>query len=652
MKHLLFEDNGDFKAGTLMSEAGSSLQVEMASGKRTKIKASHVLLRFDSPGADGLLPAARELAEEIDIDFLWECAPQDEFAFTELAGEYFGGSANPTQATALLLRLHGAPVHFHRKGRGRYRAAPAETLKAALAALERKRQQEAQIDAMAAEMIAGRLPEEVAAQATWLLARPDKMSLVWKAFERALAATGRTPERLLLELRAFPSARELHLSRFAAEHFPHGLGINLRRDPLEGFAEAVAALPLADVETFSVDDSTTTEIDDALSVRRVEGGWRIGIHIAAPALAIAPGSELDLIARERMSTVYMPGGKITMLPEPLIAACSLDEGREMPALSLYLDVDEDGETIVGRTSRAERVRVAANLRHDLLDGVYTETVLESGETPRADAQGQPLRFADELAVLWKLSLALCAERERFRGKPEPRFRADFSFYLDPDGEGDEPRVRIVPRRRDSPLDRIVAEMAILANSEWGGLLAEHDVPGIYRSQQNGRVRVTSHALPHQGLGVSQYMWASSPLRRYVDLINQRQLVAVLAGERPPFGQNDADLFSVMNAFDARYAAYADFQQRMERYWCLRWLAQQGLTRVDAVVVRDDLVRLVLAPLYFRLPGMPMLAAGRRFTADILATDELDLSVEARFVEAEAAGSLFDEADEESAAGSL
>jgi exoribonuclease-2 len=178
------------------------------------------------------------------------------------------------------------------------------------------------------------------------------------------------------------------------------------------------------------------------------------------------------------------------------------------------------------------------------------------------------------------------------------------------------------------------------------------VPGIYRSQQGGRVRVTSHPLPHQGLGVAQYMWSSSPLRRYVDLVNQRQVVAVLAGERPPFGQNDADLFSVMSAFDAKYTAYADFQQRMERYWCLRWVAQQGLTRVDAVVVRDDLVRLVDAPLYFRLPGMPMLAPGRQFTADLIDTDELDLSVEARFVEAAPAGSLFDNGEQELADGTL
>ncbi|NLD69389.1 MAG: RNB domain-containing ribonuclease, partial [Limnobacter sp.] len=224
----------------------------------------------------------------------------------------------------------------------------------------------------------------------------------------------------------------------------------------------------------------------------------------------------------------------------------------------------------------------------------------------------------------------------------------FSFYLDPAPEGEEPLVRIVPRRRDSVLDRIVAEMAILANSEWGRLLGDHETPGIYRSQQNGRVRVTSQPLPHMGLGVAQYMWATSPLRRYVDLVNQRQVLAVLAGERPPYAHNDAELFSLMSAFDAKYAAYGDFQQRMERYWCLRWVAQQKLRRAEAVVVREDLVRLVDAPLYFRLAGLPLFAPGRRIVVDILGTDELDLSVEARFVEVAAAGLL--EVDEQEAEG--
>src|SRR5690606_29548027 len=146
MKHLLFEDNGDFRAGTVLSEAGSNLQVELASGKRAKVKAAHVVLRYDAPSPEQLMPQARELAEQIELGLPWEGALQDEFGFRELAEENVGGRASPPQAAALLMRLHSARVYFHRKGRGRYRPAPPETLQAALAALERKRRQEAQVE--------------------------------------------------------------------------------------------------------------------------------------------------------------------------------------------------------------------------------------------------------------------------------------------------------------------------------------------------------------------------------------------------------------------------------------------------------------------------------------------------------------------------
>ena len=612
MSHVLFEEDGGLKAGTVLSEAGASLQVEHASGKRSKVKSAHVVLRFDAPPPAELLPAAQAIAQEIDIDFLWECAPPDEFGFQDLAAEYFGKAA-PVQAAAVLVKLQAAPIHFHRKGRGRFRPAPAETVRLALAAVERRRQQELAIEEFAQAMVDGRLPQPIAARAAQLLVRPDRQGVEFRALERACERTHKLPERLLTELGAFASPRELHLQRFACEFFAQGTGFPALPAP----GEAPTDLPVAEAPAFSIDDSMTTEIDDALSVRTLpDGRLRVGVHIAAPALAIGIDDPVDALARERMSTVYMPGEKITMLPESAIRPYSLDAGGMRPALSLYVDLDETGSAIVNRFSRVERVHVAENLRHDLLDAVVTDEAL--------DDPGAPMPFGAELRALWKLTLALSAQRDRVRGKPEPRFRTDFTFYV----EGED--VRIVQRRRDAPLDRIVAEMMILANSEWGRLLADHAVPGIYRSQQAGRVRMTTHPLAHQGLGVTQYVWSTSPLRRYVDLTNQRQIVAVLSGARPPYSANDADLFSIISAFDARHAAYGEFQTRMERFWCLRWVASRAMRRAEAVVVRDDLVRLAEAPLYFRLPDLPTLSAGRRIVVDILATDEIDLSLEARY----------------------
>ncbi|MEO8170499.1 MAG: RNB domain-containing ribonuclease, partial [Oxalobacteraceae bacterium] len=192
----------------------------------------------------------------------------------------------------------------------------------------------------------------------------------------------------------------------------------------------------------------------------------------------------------------------------------------------------------------------------------------------------------------------------------------------------------------------VAELMIFANSSWGKLLHEHGVPGIYRAQGGGsgngwaakmQVRMVTHAAPHQGLGVDQYAWSTSPLRRYVDLVNQWQILAcvqhgVTAPMAAPFKQRDANLFAIVSAFDAAYAAYGDFQSNMERYWCLRWLAQENTRQVDAVVLKDEIFRLVEIPLVIKLSGAQPLARGAQVRLDLIGWDEVDLSVEARLLE--------------------
>jgi exoribonuclease-2 len=223
-----------------------------------------------------------------------------------------------------------------------------------------------------------------------------------------------------------------------------------------------------------------------------------------------------------------------------------------------------------------------------------------------------------------------------RGKPENNNRVEYSFYLDGSPDDPDTPVRLVPRQRNAPLDRLVAEYMILANNQWGGLLAQHGVPGIYRSQQAGRVRMSTQALPHEAIGVPQYAWSTSPLRRYVDLVNQWQLIAtvengVSARLVAPFKPKDADLFAIIGAFDAQYAAWADFQNSMERYWCLRWVKQQGITRTTGSVLRDDLVRLANAPLVTRVGGMPALERGTLVEIDVLGADELTLELDCRYV---------------------
>ncbi len=625
--HILFEDAGQFKAGTILQDSGPSLQVETASGKRTKVKQANVMLRFAAPGPSELMAQAQAAADAIDPDFLWECAPQDEFGFEALAEDYYGEKRSVQQVAGLLLKLHALPVYFYRKGKGRYRPAQPETLKAALAAVERRRLQEEQIADLSAALVAGQCPPLIRDAAVDCLLQRDKNSIAWKGVDAASRVTGRSVARLLLNVGAFDDAKAVHQARFLGQLFPRGLAF----DPAiaEGLADLetrLASLPVAGVDAFSIDSESTTEIDDCLSVTPLdEGSYRIGVHIAVPALAIAPDDALDRVARDRMTTVYSPGEKITMLPDAAVAAFSLDAGGLRPALSLYVDVAFDGPEgrarFIDQFSRTDRIHVIANLRHEQLGSLDDEEAFSSGKLPLDLPQG------DALLILWRLTQSLSAEREKVRGRPEIRGGADFDFGVEAGV------VTIRRRRRDAPLDRIVAEMAILANATWGRLLGEHRIPGLYRAQSMGKVRMTTHPAPHQGLGVAQYVWATSPLRRYADLVNQMQLLAIVDGRPAPFPQNDASLFGILSAFEARYALVAEFQQTMERYWCLRWMGQhpEGERQFDAVAVRDDTVRLFNAPLYLQPSSCPPLARGIRLTVDVTEWDELDLTVQARAV---------------------
>ncbi|CAM4043492.1 ribonuclease catalytic domain-containing protein [Bordetella tumulicola] len=622
--YVFYEEDGGFKAGNIMSETDASLQVESESGKRSKLKRANVLFTFSDPAPSALLNQAAEDAEALDLQFLWECAPQEDFDSATLAADYFGHAPSAVERAALLMRLHGAPAYFHRRGKGTYRPAPPDILAAALAALEKKQKQAEQQQHWVDEMAEGRLPEEIAQIAETLLIRPDKNSMPWKALDAACARLHKSPDRLLLELGAWPHALALHKRRFLATHFPRGTGF-----PQTPVPPLDRELPLADAEIYSVDDITTTEIDDALSVTSLpDGRVRVGIHVAVPGLSVTRDSDLDKLARARLSTVYMPGEKIPMQPDNVIQAFSLDAGREVPALSLYVTADPATGEIFESDTRIERVVLRANLRHNELDGQITEAALSDPDTP--------LPYGHWLRPLWQLAMSLSARRDEVRGKPENNSRVEYSFYLDGNPDNPDTPVRLVPRQRNAPLDRLVAEYMILANNLWGGLLHQHGVPGIYRSQQAGRVRMSTQALPHEAIGVPQYIWSTSPLRRYVDLVNQWQLIAavdngVSARLVAPYKPRDADLFAIIGAFDAQYAAWNEFQNSMERYWCLRWLQQQGITRVVGHVLRDDLVRLSNAPLVTRVGGLPELERGAAVELDILGFDELALELDCRYV---------------------
>ena len=634
--YALFEDAGKFHAGRVMSEADSSAQIELDSGKRVKVKAANLLLKFEQPAPAELISRAQALAQDIELELAWTFAPEAEFGFADLARDYFSAKAGVEQQAAALFRLFEAPHYFRRLGKGQFKKAPEEIVKAALLGIERKKQVAAQIETWAAELQAGTCPAPVKDQLYKILFKPDKNAAEYKAVVEAAKRSHRAPLDLLKAAGAINSPYQFHWKRFLFEQFPRGTGFPAGLDA----PPITEELPLAACQAFSIDDSATTEIDDALSVQGLGSGTvTFGIHIAAPALAIEPGSAIDKVAGERLSTVYMPGWKLTMLPEAVVQAYTLTAGRDCPAVSLYVTLDEATLEVRESVTKLERVPIVANLRHDKLGEVITPASLEG--SARADYP-----FATELAFAWRLARALKAQREVVRGKPENFNRPDYNFRLEPHaGGGDsEPRgdevVQITTRKRGAPLDLIVAEAMILANSRWGAWLAACGVPGIYRSQASlapgVKVRMGVKPAPHAGIGVEQYTWATSPLRRYVDLVNQWQIVACAKHGRTaalaaPFKPRDASLFSVISAFDAAYGAYADFQHGIERYWTLQWLAQQGTTELDATVMKEGLVRAESLPLVFKALGCEALPRGTAVRVRITGNDALTLELHANLL---------------------
>ncbi|MDP3222726.1 MAG: RNB domain-containing ribonuclease, partial [Rubrivivax sp.] len=172
--YALFDDAGKFHAGRVMSEAESSVQVELDSGKRVKVKAANVMLRFDKPLPAELMAQAQALAAEIDLNLAWEFAPEGDFGFADLARDYFDAKAGPDKQAAALLCLFDAPHYFRRMGKGQFKKAPEETVKAALLGIERKKQVAAQIEAWATELVAGQCPPAVREQLFRILFKPDK----------------------------------------------------------------------------------------------------------------------------------------------------------------------------------------------------------------------------------------------------------------------------------------------------------------------------------------------------------------------------------------------------------------------------------------------------------------------------------------------
>jgi|TARA_B110000483_G_scaffold89774_1_gene110868 exoribonuclease-2 len=608
--NVFYLESGSLKVGRVLKETGTSLQVQSQFGKQIKVKTNHVFIFFDGTSPDDFFNHAQEIAKTIDPDLLWEAFDGSEGIYSIVAKAFFGQSVTQEQEASVLIILFDNPTHFYKKGQGNFKPATAEALKAAKTSLEVKRQRDLLLARHIEQLCTDVMPLEFAGILPRLLYGPDKNQLEEKAIEQACVRLKIGKRALFTKLSIMPVAEAFHLGQFLYDNFNNNS--EHRNDKC---VPAIDSLATSQVSAFSIDDAATTEIDDAFSLTGDENiGWRLGVHIAAPGLCIETDSALDKELRSRMSTVYHPAGKITMSPPSIIEQFSLSQGRTVPVVSLYADIDP--EFAVGRIETViEALSVTDNLDLSVIDDHFDPDL---GPNQSVDC----LR-GGELHVLYQLASRL---REARGEKNSHMHRKEYTFEV-ADGV-----VSIKPRKRGSPVDVMVSELMIFANSHWGSELKNADISGLFRVKTKSKTGLSVLPLPHEMMGVEAYAWVSSPLRRYVDLVNQRQLIAHVQSQEPTYRSNSEELHSILYDFETKYAQYAEFQRAMERFWCVKWLLQSDQREFEAEVLRDNLVRLDSIPLVCKADKLPQNTIGQRVLIRVLEINVFDNFASAEWIE--------------------
>ncbi|MBO7619372.1 MAG: RNB domain-containing ribonuclease, partial [Victivallales bacterium] len=357
-------------------------------------------------------------------------------------------------------------------------------------------------------------------------------------------------------------------------------------DKLEAFPEGSERLDLTQLEIFSIDDEETMEIDDALSCRTEGDKTIVGIHIADPAYFVPKDTPIDLAAEDRPLSLYLPTTFVPMFPERLSHdLASLVKGKVRPSLTFFVTFDEDGE-MDDWTICSAKIRVSKRLTYKEAD-----KMMESGEDSVSDA----LRKLDVISR--KLKQYREEDGAVSLNRPEMKIRV----------RNDQITVEHIDQ--ETPSHQMVGEFMILANNLAAKYALVHDIPVIYRAQEEPsepvhpirrydpclfdqmirrmrRTRLSTYPAPHFGLGLDLYVQVSSPLRRYADLVILRQLSAHFANQPLPYKQEE--LFSILDNVDSTASQNKSLEREANKFWMLEYIARNCIGQeFDAIVVRQE-----------------------------------------------------------------
>ena len=570
--------------GLVTEEDKKKILLTDARGRAGKLAPDKVLFRHSGESVDALHARLEALAAEVDVPLLWETLLAEESTAAleapELARLYFDAD-DDAHASAVFRALLAERTHFRRKGKA-FEPRSAEDLERLREQRESEQRAAEELAALTAGLRKRELDPGLCERLERYLRLGGDLQLA-----AALEPLAKAPEQAAFDLL-------LHAGHLSPETDLEVLRANLRAEHPAPVIEHAAGLappaPASPVRpaAFSIDDPETREVDDALSVAREGDLVRVEVDIADVGALVAAGDPVDLEAQRRASTVYLPTGIYMMLPERLgCDLLSLHAGEERPALRTTAWIDAEG-----RVQRHEitpgTIRVERRLDYETADRLLAA---EPG-----DATGDALRLlkqtADRLAARRRAAGALSFQQREYKIRVS---------------EGGE-TISIKPIPFDSPSRRLVAEMMILANSLAASFAVEHGIPIIFRVQAppaetppdiepgdpaafaklRGLLQPAALSLKpgrHAGLGLEAYTQSTSPLRRYADLVIQRQLHAAIAGQEPPYSAEE--LFKVLGSAETTEKE----SKRLESTITLRW-ALEHVTRLED---RSALSAWVLGP---------------------------------------------------------
>jgi len=569
-----FLDQGKLRPGLIVREQGERLALLQPDGREKLIHRDLVLLRHSDRAAVEPATLAAAVAEleqertrlsaELDLKLLWEVVREQGRGFSaeELAELFFGRRA-PIATSVVLEALLNDRLYFTRRHL-EFSAESAERV-------ERLRVQHERL----------RLKSESSRKT---------LSLLRAALSQE-AITAEEAKPLAVQLCAYlenPHTRSSELTAQLTQTAPdlnpaeaaYEILERLGQAPAQPRFAAVGALPSGFAETVlneaqtvnapqypaanrmlavSIDDEETVEIDDALSCEPMtDGGLRVLIHIALVAALVPKGGAMDREAASRATTVYLPETTVRMLPDAVSCdKASLIAGLPRAVLTTEVHLGADASVLDFRIYPSMNV-VSSRLTYHQADQLLAN----------APAGEQTATMLRALAAMGNL----LRERRRRAGalliaRRESKIRV----------RGEKIELEVIDTAAPSRL--MVAEYMVLANHLAARFAAENQLELIYRTQPsmgselaNQHPRLSLFPAFHAGIGLPCYAQVSSPIRRYADLVLQRQVLGALEGRPSPVYRSE-ELLAVLASAESADAEAKELERRAKRYWSLRWLAE-------------------------------------------------------------------------------